>query len=366
MPTLIQNARILTPFSQQDGSVLVTGDRIVEVSRDIHPPRNTTVIDAKNLYLVPGYIDMHIHGTQDYSVMEGTPEAIVALANACAKEGTTTILPTTSTAPLAEIEKAIDAAKKASTMPCEGTIAGIHLQGPFLSPVFMTGSQKEHLLVPAEVDWKALLKRWDGIRMMGIAPELPGAFELAEALQARGAIPSIAYSDANYDLVLSSISHGFSDVTDLFTHSSTLHEKGASLEVGVAESALAMEELSVQVVADGRRLPLILLQIITKCKAAESILLVSDAACGEDNAYAGANKTNMALMVRNMVASGVSLRVALRMATVNPARRLGLESSKGRIGNGYDADMLLLDESLNVRFVMSMGKVLHNELDEIK
>lgn len=357
MAIQIQNARILTPFSQQDGAVLINGDRITDVSRSNDAPRGTTVIDAKNLYLVPGYIDLHAHGGGGRSVMEGVPQAITEMCDAHAHEGTTTILPTTNTAPIAVIETAIDAVRLAQKEACTATIAGVHLQGPYLSSVYMTGPEASYLQIPAEADWQALLNRWDGIRMVGLAPELPGAFSIGDILRERGVVASISHSDAGYDQILGAVSHGFTDVSNIYIGTSTLEQIGDFHVPGVTECALAMDELTVQVVADGRRLPMMLLQVVFRCKGAENIMLVTDSKTSDG--------ATMATLVRNMVAAGVSLRVALRMATVNPARRIGLDQSKGRIAQGYDADILLLDDTLNVRFCMSKGKILRNELEEI-
>lgn len=366
MSIQIQNAKILTPFSQQDGAVLVGGDRISDVTRESKAPRGAQVIDAKGLYLVPGYIDMHVHGFGGHDVMEGTPEAIEAVSQALAHEGTTAFLPTTNTAPLGAIEAAIDATKAAQRTASGAEVCGIHLQGPFLSPRQFSGPARASLLVPAQTDWKPLISRWDGIRVMGLAPELPGALTLADAMRSKGILASMAYSDATYDQVLSAVSHGFSDVTQPFIHCSSLQEYGDLRIAGITESAMVMDELTVQVVADGKYLPLLMLQLVFRCKGAENIVLISDArATPTDNSLEGANDSTLALAVRNMVAAGISLRVALRMATVNPARRIGLENVKGRIGAGYDADLLLLDESLNVRFVMARGNIIRNDLDSL-
>lgn len=358
MAIQIQNARILTPFSQTDGAVLVNGERIVDVSRNMDAPRGTTILDAKNLYLVPGYIDLHVFGGGGHEVLEGTNEAVLDMCNAHAMEGTTTLLPTVSAAPLSDVERAIDAVRIATHGDCDATIAGVHLQGPFLSPAQMEKGKAMHLLSPVDVDWQGLFGRWNGIRMVGLAPELAGAFTVSEWLRERGIVASISHSDAGYDQMVSAVTHGFGDVSNVYTGCSTLQDIGGVRVPGVTECALTMDELTVQLLADGKKLPMILTQMIYRCKGAENLILVTNAD--------GNTTTPMSLLVRNMVAVGASLRVALRMATVNPARRIGLDSSKGRIAEGYDADLLLLDETLNVRFCMSKGRILRNELDDIK
>lgn len=361
MPIQIQNARILTPFSQQDGAVLVNGERIVDVNRGQPAPRGTTVIDARNLYLVPGFIDMHAHGGGGRLVMEGVADAVTAMANAHALDGTTTILPTTTTAPMGDITRAMDAIVAASALPCTATIAGIHMQGPFLSPRYMAEAARPHLQAPTETLWRPLLEKYSTLRVIGISPELPGAFALGDALRDRGIIASIAHSVAGYDQILAAVGHGFSDVTNIFTKTSSLNTDSAFPVPGVTECAMAMDELFVQLVADSSSLPLMLLQVIFRCKGAENIVLVTDAKAGT----AEENPVTMAALVRNMVTAGVSLRVALRMATVNPARRIGMDQTKGRIGAGYDADIVLMDDSLNVRFCMAKGVILRNELDDM-
>lgn len=360
MPIQFQNARILTPFSQQDGAVLVTGDRILDVSRNMDAPRGTKVIDARNLYLVPGYIDLRVHTGGGHSVMEGTPEAITALSNAHALEGTTTLLPTVEPAPLPQMERAIDAIRAAEAQAGMATIGGLHLQGPYLAPTYMPESIHPYLAMPGMDESRALLTRWeDGLRILGVSPELPGAMALADSYREQGVVVSISRSDASYEQMLSAVTHGFSDVTNLYEGCSLI-DMGQRLRLpGVTESALVMDELTVQVVADGVCLPLTLLQIIFRCKGAENIMLVSGAASTTE-------PVTMAMMVRNMVAAGVSLRVALRMATVNPARRIGLEHIKGRIGPGYDADLLLLDEALNVVLCMAKGKILFDRLEQVE
>lgn len=357
MPIQIQNARILTPFSQQDGAVLVTGDRILDVSRSNDAPKGTKVIDAKNLYLVPGYVDLRMHTGTDNA------KAVANAVNIHAMEGTTTLLPTVETGAPADMARAIDSIRAAEKAASMATIAGVHLQGPFISPKYMPKETHPHLLVPGESDWKPLLDKWpDGLKMVGISPELPGALAMADSLREREIVASISHSTASYDQVLTAVTHGFSDVTNIFRKCSSLIDSEEAKAPGVTESALIMDELTVQLVADGRRLPLTSLQIAFRCKGAENILLVTDAEPPTDDT---SDLPTMALLVRNMVAAGISLRVALRMATVNPARRIGLDRTKGRIGPGYDADLLLLDEAMNVIFCMARGKILRNNLDQI-
>lgn len=366
MPTQIRNACILTPFAQQDGVVIVEGGRITGVARNADIGRGTKIIDAHGMYLVPGYVDIHAHGGGSGRVMDGTPESILAMCESHALCGTTTIVPTTRTGPPAEIERALHGVRIAKSKLKAPTIAGAHVQGLFCQPS-LGGSTKSTAVPIEEAEWKPFLDRHKDIRIVGVSPELPGALALGDALREKGIVATIAQSRADYEQVLTAVSHGFSDITNLYTGNSVMYQKGTFHVPGVSECGLVMDELTVQVVADGWQLPLLVLQVIFRCKGAENMMLVSDA--GSERTPADRFEegfSTMALAVRNMVATGVSLRVALRMATVNPARRIGLDHTKGRIAVGYDADILLLDDALNVRFCMANGKVLRNDLAEAK
>ncbi len=355
----IRNATILTPFAQQEGTVLVDGDQILDVTRTPDSGKRVKTIDAKGMYLVPGYIDLRVNGGKAATVSEATPEAVLAICEDHGFHGTTTLLPTAGSAPMADIARMIDAVKAAKAAKCDTTIAGVHVTN-------VTDQAVQSRKAKGEPDlgaWKALLERWDGVRIVGAAPEMPGALALGDLLREKRIVASIADSQAGYEQVLSAVSHGYSDISQFYCQNSTLTEHNGFRVPGVTECGLAMDELTVQVVADGWQLPLLLLQIIFRCKGAENMILVSDAGGATPSAKLDDRFATMALLVRLMVAAGISLRVALRMATVNPARRIGLDGSKGRIAAGYDADLIMLDNGLNVRFVMAGGKIIRNDLE---
>lgn len=356
----IRNARILTPFSRQDGVVVVQGNKIVDVLSNVDAPRGSDVIDAKGMYLVPGYVDLHVHGDGKHSVMDFGPDAIAKLCASHAAHGTTTVLPTTLRAGKEAVLAAIDNVRLATAKTQSATIAGINIQGQFDA-----GSQGVQAGVPLSMEqFTGLLDRWDGIRIVGAAPELPGAFALGDALGARGIVATIAHSHATYEQILSAVSHGYSDITNLYSDGSSLVRVNGFQVPGITESGLVMDELTVQVVADGWQLPIMLLQLIFRCKGGENITLISDAGgTHSPSSRFEHGFATMGLAVKNMVTAGVPLRVALRMATVNPARRIGLEGEKGRVSAGYDADIILLDDGLNVRFSMAMGRVIRNDID---
>lgn len=387
---LFRNAKVLTPFSRQDGVVLVEDGVIVDIVQHAEHSRSAETIDAKGRYLAPGFVDIHVHGGGGAGVADETPEAIIQMANAHAQFGTTTLVPTTHSAPMESLARQIDCIRQASLLACDANIAGAHLEGPFLSPNRAGLHDASCLRAPEEANWAELIASWDGIRVMGAAPELAGAMEFGRALAERGIVASIAHSDADYAQVLRAVSNGFSDVSQPYVHCSGLTLRNGQQIPGVIECALVMDELTVQLCPDGRYVPAALMQLVFACKGAESVSLVTDGAAqsalplseGErfqgkdgrtlvfedgmlrtaaDRLYAGSVMT-MDRLLRNMIAAGVPTRAALRMATINPARRIGLGESKGRIAPGYDADILLLGEDLTVDFVMTKGRIVKNAL----
>ena len=281
----------------------------------------------------------------------------------------------------------IDNVRQAQSIAADCTIAGVHLEGPFLSPAQSGAQSPDALALPTPEAWNRLLDRWPGgVRVMGAAPELPGAMELGQALRDRGVVASIAHSDADYAVCRQAMDNGFTDVTHLYSGCSMVHRKMGYRYGGVVEAGLLEDGLTVQVIADGKHLPPELLRLIVKCKGPERISLITDAlfAAGSDlpegtvltqangmqtilkdgvmklpdrQAFAGSVAT-MDRLVRNMVhLAGVPLWDAVTMATTTPARVAGLKG-KGRLSPGFDADVVLLDERLQVRLVMSMGKVV--------
>lgn len=386
MRILIKNARIYKPEAAGDTAVLITDGRITALTEHTSGFKPERVIDAAGLRLVPGFIDLHLHGGGGHFVNEGTPESILAIAKTHLTHGTTTLLPTTWTAPLSELEKAIDAVAEAMSSACPFTIAGIFLEGPFLSPAQSGAQAAGALLEASKTDWAELIDRRPGVvRMMGAAPETPGALELADGLSERGIVASVAHSNADCDMMQSALHHGYSDVTHLYSCCSSVTRRRGFRVPGVVETALAMDEWTVQLIADGRHLPPQLIRLVWKAKGTEKIYLVSDAlefaglkpAPGsiythdgqkvicEDGvvklasreAFAGSMATSD-MLLRTAIDAGIPFTDALNMLTVNPAKRIGLDKTKGRVKPGYDADLVLLDEETRPLGVVSRGNIV--------
>lgn len=389
MKTYIKNARLITPFEMKDGLVIVEDGKIIGITSHADAEPDTQIVDAAGLYMTPGFIDIHVHGGGGFSAMSDNSEDIAAMCRAHAQYGTTGILPTTMSARVEYIEEAILAIKNAVGLDTGAEILGAHLEGPCLSLKQSGAQAPDELKIPAQFDMMALVNMWDGIKMVGVAPELDGALELAEKLTARGIVASIAHSDATYEQVEEAIRHGFSDVTHLYSGCSGMIRINSYRIPGVIEAGLNLDSLTTQVIGDGKHLPLSLLSLIYRCKGAELIELITDGlefAAGElqegvcyrqksgmetvyedgvmkltnRQAFAGSVAT-MNRLIRNMRAAGAPLKEAVRMATENPARRIGA-NNKGRIAVGMDADLVLFDENIDVKWVMAKGKILRSDL----
>lgn len=383
----IKNAKILTPLERRDGVVAVRDGKIAGIDGCEEFPKGAKVIDAKGLYLAPGFIDMHVHGGGGASVMSCSPDEIVRMCEAHAKFGTTSIVPTTLSAPIPVLKKAVDAVREAQTKCKSSHILGIHLEGPFLSQSQRGAQNENDILTPSENPYLDLLDRWDGIKIMGAAPEVKGCLQLGRELRKRNILASIAHSNATYDEVVQAISAGYSDVTHIYSGCSSVKRVNGYRIAGVVEAGLLRDELSVQVIADLRHLPPALLMLIYKCKGADRISLITDgleyAASSlkegtvytqkngvqtiyEDGvmklmdrkAFAGSVATSNRL-VRNMYQHAeVPLLDAVKMATATPARLLSVADHKGLVAEGYDADLILFDENIDVKFCMVSGKIL--------
>lgn len=386
MTLCIQNAKLVLPSEIRSGCLVVRDGVIQEICQHVDT-KDMQLIDAQGAYVTPGFIDLHVHGGGGYTLMSGEAEDVKNMCRAHLADGTTTILPTTLAAPMDVLLPAVQAVRRAAEAYTDSTLAGVHLEGPFLSPA-QSGAQSPGAIIPPDLEKaQALLDAFPGgVRMMGIAPELPGAYETADFLSRHGIVVSCAHTDAAYEQVAEGVSHGFSDVTHLYSCCSTIRRVNGYRVPGVVEAGLNMDELTVQFIGDLRHLPVPLIQLILRCKGTDKAYLVTDglefsAATLEEGAryvqkngmetvyedgvmklphrqaFAGSVAT-MRRMVKNLVDQvGVSLTDAVRLAATTPAARLGLRR-KGRIAVGYDADLVLLTQNLETQAVIAKGRLV--------
>lgn len=392
MKTRILDVNLITPSQLFPHSAIDVEDgKIVAVYKKNLPEAEDgiQIIDGAGCYAAPGFVDIHIHGGDGVNFTAAkSAEEIRKGCVAHAMHGTTTILPTCSTAKVERMAGMIAAAREAQKITTECTIAGVHLEGPFFS-LAQAGAQDPSTIIDPSVEVLDTLEAaWPGgIRIMGVAPERPGGVEFGKELVKRGICATIAHSDADYNTCVAAMENGYSDVTHIYSGCSIVHRVNAYRIGGVVEAGLLEDGLTVQIIADGKHLPPELLRLIFKCKGPNMISLITDALfpSGTDmpegtavksesgavivledgvmkledrQAFAGSIATTDRL-VRNMVElAGVSVCDAVTMMTATPARVVGIDDHKGHIRPGYDADIVLLDKDLQVKSVMAMGKII--------
>ena len=333
-------------------------------------------------YLIPGLIDLHIHGTHGHDVMDGSEEALHKISHGLAEEGVTGFLATTMTADNERIEAVLKTIGSARSQQTSAAILGVHLEGPFIAKAKMGAQQAEKIQAP-DVN---LIRRWqklsqDSIKIVTLAPELPGAITLIKALREMRIIASIGHTNATYDETHAAILAGCTQATHLFNAMCGLHQRNP----GAVGALLVAEEIGAELIADGVHLHPAILQLILRVKGKDRLLLVSDAMrakCLGDGQYelGGQQVTvrgNTAELadgtlagsvlrlpeaVKNMVKfAQCSMMDAIVMATKNPARALGLEATKGSISVGKDADLAVMNADFDVVATLREGREIYKK-----
>ncbi len=390
----LTNGTIITPHRVLRGSGLLIEEGKIKdlfLMDSFHANEGAVVFDVNGCYIAPGFIDMHLHGGGGADVMDGTPEAFATIAEVHAKGGTTSMVPSTVTSSTKDLKKAIAAFEEACKRKNKGSrLLGLHLEGPYFAASQKGAQDIRFIKEPAREEYLSILDSSSKILRVSAAPELPGGLELGRELRRRGILASIGHTDASYDEVLLAVEAGYSHVTHLYSGMSGVHRVRAYRIAGAIESGLLLDELTVEIIADGKHLPASLLKLIYKCKGADKIALCTDSirAAGmpegefilgnpEDghitvvdegvawlpdrSAFAGSIATTN-LLVRNTVnLAGVSLQDAVKMATLTPATILKIDNAKGSIDTGKDADIVVFDEEINVRMTIVEGEVVYRD-----
>jgi len=386
----ITNGTILSPRGELRGGTVVMEDgKILGVHAErIEVPR-AEKIDAAGGYIVPGFVDLHVHGGGGHDFMDGTEEAFLAIAAMHARHGTTAMVPTTLTAETEVLLRTLDAYEAAHRKNIQGArFLGMHLEGPYFAMSQRGAQDPRYIRNPDPAEYEAILAHSSSISRWSAAPELPGAIEFGLRLREKGIVAAIAHTDALYQDVLTAYQNGYSLVTHLYSAMSGVTRRNAFRYAGVIESALLLD-LDVEVIGDGIHVPAPLLQLVYKVKGPDRIALITDAmrAAGmpegpstlgalegglpvivEDgvaklpdrSAFAGSVAT-MDRALRNMVQLGsVSLQDAVRMASGTPARIMGVADRKGSLEAGKDADLVILDAALELTMTMIAGSIVHD------
>lgn len=385
MLTQFIHAHILTPNGWlEDGSLLVDENKIVSITPCNLGIIGADIIDVKGLHLVPGGIELHVHGGGGRDFMEGTEAAFEVAVKTHLQHGTTAIFPTLSSSSIPMIEAASETCTKMMQDP-NSPIMGLHLEGPYFS-LQMAGAQiPEYIIPPRPEDYIPLIEKYPCIRRWDAAPEIEGTVPFGEYITSKGVVAAIAHTGAGYKEVKAAHNAGFNHATHFYNAMPGFHKYHEYKHEGTVESVYLIDDFTVEVIADGIHVPPIILSLVHKLKGVERTCLITDAlACtasdsqeafdprviiedgvcklADRSALAGSIAT-MDRLIRTCVhMADIPLEDAVRMASETPAKVMGIFDRKGSLELGKDADMMILDKALNLRGVWSMGKLVEGTL----
>ena len=381
MITRIRCDRIITPRGLFDGYVYADGGKIADITTEKRAA--DLELDYTGRYLSPGFIEMHTHGAGGFPFLTDDAKTVAAACEHHLMHGTTTILPTTLTAPIEVIEKAVKAIKTARDEGLtRANILGAHLEGPYLSKNQCGAQNTELITPPIEEDYKALVEKYgDAISRWTYAPENDHEGKFAAYLTEHGILPSAGHTDAKYEDMAIALDNGCKLVTHLYSATSTVTRKLGFRSLGVIESAFLRDDLYAEIIADGKHLPRELVQMIIKIKGTDKVALVTDSLeiAGTDitegsmagvdfivedgvcklrdrSAFAGSIATADRLIRFISKDCGFDICEAVKMMTAVPAQLLGI--NKGKIDTGYDADLVVFDDDVNIEAIFVNGKMI--------
>ena len=368
-----------TPLLIADGCIAAIG---------VPCPEGAEVIDAEGGYVLPGFIDIHVHGGGGADMMDESVEAIHQMARAHAAHGTTALVPTTMTCEDALLERVIACYLEAEKTPTGGAqLLGLHLEGPFFSAAGKgaqpIGEQRvptrevlEHFLRLA----KGRILRWDA------APELENSGLFAEVMKENGVLCSAAHTQATATETLAAFDSGFSHVTHFYNATSTFHKKNGIVHSGVVEATYIRDDVTIELIGDGCHIPRESMLLAHRIKGPDNIALITDAmraACTDDvtsilgpkeggvpvvvkddvaqlpdfSSYAGSIATMDRCLRVAHVRYGLPLCDVSRMLSLTPARLCGVADRKGSIEPGKDADIVIMTPDFSVAHVIIGGEI---------
>jgi N-acetylglucosamine-6-phosphate deacetylase len=385
--TLLANARVVTPAGVLDpGWLRVAGERVDALGSGPAPPGDgsgTHVDDLAGRWVVPGFIDLHVHGGGGAAVGDDPAEVLRAAAFH-RRHGTTRTLASLVTGPLDHLRAAVATiADLVEQGPTEHAhILGSHLEGPFISPARRGAHDPRYLLQPDPSALGELLDAGRGtVRMVTIAPELPGALDLVRQVAAAGAIPAIGHTEATYDQAAAAVDAGARVATHLFNAMTAVHHR----QPGAAVAALDRPEVVCELINDGVHLHPAAVRLGFAAAGPGRIALITDAivAAGmPDGPYTlgtlevevsggGARLAGSTVVAgstlttgggfRRTAAAGIPIADTAAAAATTPAGALGIAGRAGALAPGMDADLVVLDEDLTVAAVMALGRWSHRD-----
>ena len=371
MLTQLINARILTPQGWlKDGSVLIRDGKILEVTNCDLAVIGAQLIDVKGMHVLPGGVEIHAHGGGGRDFMECTEDAFRGAVQTHMKYGTTSIFPTLSSSTVPMIEQAAETCTRMMAEK-DSPILGLHLEGHYLNMAMAGGQMPENIKNPDPNEYIPIVENWHCIKRWDAAPELPGAMQFGKYITGKGILASVAHTQAEFEDIRTAYEAGYTHATHFYNAMPGFHKRREYKYEGTVESIYLMDDMTVEVVADGIHVPPTILRLVYKIKGVERMCAITDAlACAasdnkeafdprviiedgvcklaDHSALAGSVAT-MDRLIRTMVQKAdIPLADAVRMVSETPARIMNVYDRKGSLQKGKDADIIVMDEDLKI------------------
>ena len=366
------------------GSVLLEGKKIAAVN--VPCPPDARRVDVDGSYIMAGFVDIHVHGGGDSDFMDEDASAFPTIAKAHCAHGTTALCPTTMTCADSLLEKTIDLFLEADKEPENGAeLLGLHLEGPYFSAASKGAQPIGEQRIPEREDLERILRRAKGsILRWDAAPELPNMELFAKVMVENGVLTSLAHSAATAPEALRAFDWGFSHVTHFYNARTTFHKKNGLVYSGIVEATYLRDDVTIELIGDGRHIPRESMLLALRIKGADSIALITDAmrAAGVncEKSVLGARTTGVPVVIRDDVAQlpdlssyagsiatmdrclrtahvqyGIPLPEVSRMLSLTPARLCGVSDRKGSLEKGKDGDVVVLSGDFQVQQVYARG-----------
>lgn len=385
---LIKNGKLVLLQGVEKGDIRILEDKIVEIGDNLIATGGEEVIDASGKIVTAGFVDIHTHGGYGSDFMDSTIDAFKKALSFHLDNGTTSVVPTSCTAPKEQIIEFLNFAKDyIENKNNKGAkVVGVHLEGPYLSEKNRGAQKLEDLAVPSVNDYSYMLDFANIIKTVTISPELDGAGQMAKDLTQKGIMVSGGHDDGIYPEFMPAIENGLKHLTHIYCAMSELRFKNDIRSVGLREYGLINDNLTVEMIADNKHIPPELAKMIIRAKGADKVCVVSDclrcaglpndgklyrlgsgetaqlvkvndgvATLADGSRYAG-SITCVRQMVKNLIDMGISVCDAVKMGTITPAKIIGEDKNIGSLEKGKFADVCILNESFEIEKVILNGK----------
>lgn len=376
----IINGKILTESNVIEDKILLFDDKIIGFCDKVD--ENVQIIDAKGLYISPGLIDIHVHGSCNCDVMDKSVDSLKTIGNGIKENGVTSFLATTMTMSKEDIYEALDTIKEAMNINYDGSqILGAHLEGPFINSKYKGAQSDEFIQKP---NFPFIENYVDVIKIISYAPEVDENFNFTKEIKNKTDITlSIAHTNATYEEAKLAIKFGASNITHLFNAMTPLNHR----QMGVVGAALT-SDVYCEIICDNIHVNPALFQFVLNNKGKDKVVLITDcmrAGCMPDGTYdlggqdvfvkdgaarlAAGNLAGSVLKLNKAVYNfmkntDLSINEAINLASINPAKSINMDETKGSLDINKDADIALFDEEMNCYMSIAKGEIIFNNLDK--